>query len=87
MTNACPVVCCTACAISKMRALIRFKISAATPARSCGLVRRHPGRAARAAAIRASGSARGYRTPSSRPYGEVSVAIVPVAPGTSIGKS
>lgn len=59
MTNACPLVCCTALAISKERSLIRRRISTDTSARVSGPASRQAGSAALAAAMSAPVSGRG----------------------------
>jgi hypothetical protein len=59
ITNACPLVCMTAFASSKLRLLIRSTISVQTPARTAGPASRQAGIASRAAASSTSRSACG----------------------------
>jgi len=77
-------------ASSKTRPCRRARISRLTAARTSGPASRHADIASVAAASSLSSPAavtRGYRTPSSRPYGLRSVATQPSAPGVSSGKS
>lgn len=81
-----PLVCITAWANSCVRAEIRARISMQTTARVSGPASRQAAMPARIAGSSTSGSACGYSTPSSGPYGDTSPPVQPSVPGWSSSK-
>lgn len=76
-----PLVCMTACANSWVRAEMRARISMLTRARVSGPASRQAAMPAFIAGSSTSGSACGYSTPSSGPYGDTSPPVQPSVPG------
>src|SRR5439155_22757418 len=80
ITNACPVVCITACALSKLRLLMRVRIRSETPTHAAAPALRHCPAALPTAADKVARSTLGYFKPKAVLETETSPADPPWRP-------